>query len=156
MRPLRATGLVALGMTAGFAVTTMALKRVLPSYGDEESDEVALAAIGTGIELRNRARAFRGGSMVAWFGGIAVDLREAELAPDARLSVGTVFGGIALRIPEGWKVESSVKAFAGGVAVSVPEPDAADAPVLVLDGIALLGGIAVKAAPREGAAEPTA
>ena len=156
MRPLRATGLVALGMTAGFALTTMALKRVLPSYGNEESDEVALAAIGTGIELRNRARAFRGGSMVAWFGGIAVDLREAELAPDARLSVGTVFGGIALRIPEGWKVESSVKAFAGGVAVSVPEPDAADAPVLVLDGIALLGGIAVKAAPREDAAEPTA
>lgn len=156
MRPLRATGLVALGMTAGFALTTVALKRILPSYGDEESDEVALAAIGTGIELRNRARAFRGGSMVAWFGGIAVDLREAELAPDARLSVGTVFGGIALRIPEGWKVESSVKAFAGGVAVSVPEPDAADAPVLVLDGIALLGGIAVKAAPREDAAEPTA
>ena len=94
--------------------------------------------------------------MIAWFGGIAVDLREAELAPDARLSVGTVFGGIALRIPEGWKVESSVKAFAGGVDVSVPEPDAADAPVLVLDGIALLGGIAVKAAPREAAAEPTA
>ena len=156
MRPLRATGLVALGMTAGFALTTIALKRVLPSYGDEESDEVALAAIGSGIELRNRARAFRGGSMIAWFGGIAVDLREAELAPDARLSVTTVFGGIALRIPEGWKVESSVKAVAGGVDVSVPEPDAADAPVLVLDGIALLGGIAVKAAPREDAAEPTA
>ena len=49
-----------------------------------------------------------------------------------------------------------MKAFAGGVDVSVPEPDAADAPVLVLDGIALLGGIAVKAAPREDAAEPTA
>ena len=156
MRPLRATGLVALGMTAGFALTTVALKRVLPSYGDEESDEVALAAIGGGIELRNRARAFRGGSMIAWFGGIAVDLREAELAPDARLSIGTVLGGIALRIPEGWKVESSVKAFAGGVDVTVPEPDAADAPVLVLDGVALLGGIAVKAAPREAAAEPTA
>ena len=60
--------------------------------------------------------------MIAWFGGIAVDLRDAEPAPDARLSVATVLGGIALRIPEGWKVESSVTAFAGGVDVSVPEP----------------------------------
>lgn len=143
-------------MTAGFALTTVALKRVLPSYGDEESDEVALAAVGDGIELRSRARAFRGGSMIAWFGGIAVDLRDAELAPDARLSVATVFGGIALRIPEGWKVDSSVTAYAGGVDVSVPEPADDDAPVLVLDGIALLGGIAIKAAPREAVAEPAA
>jgi hypothetical protein len=156
MRPLRATGLVGLGMIAGFALATVALKRVFPSRGDEESDELALAAIGSGIELRNRARAFRGGSMITWFGGIAVDLREAELAPDARLSLGTVLGGIALRIPEGWRVESDLKALAGGVDVNVPEPAAADAPVLFIDGIALLGGIAVKAAPREAAAEATA
>ena len=30
---------------------------------------------------KSRAQAFRGGSMLAWFGGIAVDLREATLAP---------------------------------------------------------------------------
>ena len=46
MRPLRATGLVALGMTAGFALTTVALKRVLPSYGDEESDARAGGELG--------------------------------------------------------------------------------------------------------------
>ena len=36
-----------------------------------------------GIDLKSRAASFRGGSMFAWLGGIAVDLREAQLAPDA-------------------------------------------------------------------------
>ena len=69
---------MALGVTTGFAVAAAAVKRVLPSRGDEESDEVALAAIFGGIELVSRARAFRGGSMLAWFGGIAVDLRDVR------------------------------------------------------------------------------
>ena len=152
MRPLRAIGLIAVGVTTGFAVAAAAVKRVLPSRGDEESDEVALAAIFGGIELASRARAFRGGSMLAWFGGIAVDLREADLAPGARLSLGSLLGGIAVRVPPGWRVESTVTALVGGVAVDVPEPAEADAPVLVLEGFALLGGIAVKAGAAD--AEP--
>ena len=55
--------------------------------------------------------------MFAWLGGIAVDLREAQLAPDAHLKVNTLFGGIAVRIPAGWQVESRVKALFGGVDV---------------------------------------
>lgn len=59
---------------------------VLPSSGNEESDEVALVAIMNGIELKSRSRAFRGGSMFSWLGGIAVD---ASLA-----------GGVAIGVPE--------------------------------------------------------
>lgn len=151
MRPLRAIGPTALGLAAGFGIAGVVLKRVLPSRGDEESDEVALAAIFDGVELSSRARAFRGGSMIAWFGGIAVDLREAELAPTARLSLGAVLGGIAIRVPAGWRVESHLTALGGGVAVDAPEPPEADAPVLVLDGVALLGGIAVRAGERDTA-----
>src|SRR5262245_34352073 len=121
------------------------LKRVFPSQGDEESDEVALVAIANGVELKSRARSFRGGSMFSWLGGIAVDLREAELAPDAHLDVHTAFGGIAIRVPTGWRVESNVTALGGGVAIDVPEPDAADAPTLRLDGFTAFGGVAVGA-----------
>jgi hypothetical protein len=140
----RGLALVAAGTFAGLAGAGILLRRAFPSRGDTESDEVALAAIHNGIELKSRASAFRGGSMFTWFGGIAVDLREATLAPDARLTLTTVFGGIALRVPHGWRVESHVRAGPGGVAVDVQEADE-QAPLLVLEGVALFGGIAVQA-----------
>ncbi len=119
------------------------VKRVLPSRGDAESDEVALVAVFDGVDLRSEAKSFRGGSMLAWYGGVQADLREAELAPAAHLSVAAVFGGVALRVPPGWRVESNVRVFAGGVDVSGSDPDDLDAPLLVLDGLALFGGVAV-------------
>ena len=151
MRPVRALSLVMLGGFAGFAASAAVLRRALPSRGDAESDEVALVAIYNGIDLKSRAEAFRGGSMLAWFGGIAVDLREATLAPGAHLSVNSLFGGLAIRVPPGWRVESRVHALAGGVDVSAPDPEDEAAPTLTLDGLALFGGIAVGAGVAEAA-----
>jgi len=145
MRALKATGLVVMGAFAGFAGAAAVVRRALPSRGDDESDEVALVAIFDGIDLRSRSTAFRGGSMLSWFGGIAVDLRDAQLAPGAELSVHSLFGGIAVRVPAEWRVESTVKAVGGGVAVQLPAPDARDAPTLALRGFTLFGGVAVGA-----------
>ncbi len=153
MRTLRAMGLASLGALAGFAAAGALVKRILPSRGDAESDEVALVAIFDGVALRSHASAFRGGSMLAWFGGVAVDLREAQLAPNAHLTLHSLFGGIAIRVPPGWRIESNVKALAGGVAVGVPEPEDAAAPTLTLDGSSLFGGIAVGARASDGAFE---
>jgi hypothetical protein len=132
-----------LGFWAGALGSAALLKRVLPSRGDADSDEVGLVAIFDGIELESRATAFRGGSMFTWFGGIAVDLRQATLAPDARLTLNTLWGGIALRVPPEWQIESTAKAIGGGVAIKPPKVEVPDAPRLTIDGFALLGGIAV-------------
>jgi len=140
-----------LGMIGSAAVA----KRALPSRGEESSDELSLVAVLDGIDLRSRAKSFRGGSMFAWLGGIAVDLREAQLAPDAQLTLSTLFGGIAVRIPAGWQVESNVKALLGGVDVEALGANDPAAPTLTLDGFALFGGIAVGAKP-EGASSPAA
>jgi hypothetical protein len=120
----------------------------LPSRGDSEGDEVALVAIFDGVTLESRADALRGGSMLAWFGGIAVALRKATLAPQAHLSLHSLLGGIAIRVPPGWRIESHVQAIGGGVAIDVPEPES-DAARPVLDGFTLLGGVAVGARPSE-------
>ena len=50
-------------------------------------------------------------------------------------------------MPEGWRVDSHLRAFVGGVDAETPEPDAADVPTLTLEGFAVLGGIAVTAQP---------
>lgn len=143
MRLLRRLLIFELGFWAGTLAAAALMKRVLRSRGDAESDEVALVAIFDGVELESRSTAFRGGSMLSWFGGIAVDLRNAKLAPDAHLTLHTLWGGIAVRVPPGWHVESSARALMGGVAVDAPRTMDADAPRLVIDGFALLGGIAV-------------
>jgi hypothetical protein len=143
MRALRSLGLLAAGAFSGFVGAALLAKQALPSQGDEESDEVALNAILGGIEFRSRAATFRGGSMLAWFGGVAADLREATLAPHAHLTVTALLGGVAVRVPPGWRVEANVRTLGGGVAVETPDPEEPDAPRLVVDGLTFLGGVAV-------------
>jgi len=147
VRLFRALIVFKLGFWAGTFASAALLKRAFPSRGDADSDEVRLVAILNGIEMKSRAQAFRGGSMFTWLGGIAVDLRDAQLGQDAHLEVGSLFGGIALRVPTGWRVEADVQTLGGGVAVDVPEPDDAEAPTLRISGFSAFGGIAVGAKP---------
>ncbi len=153
MRPFRALLSFKLGVWVGMAAAAVFVKRALPSRGDEDSDEVALVAVFDGIDLKSRAKAFKGGSMLAWFGGIAVDLRDAQLAPGARLSVHTLFGGVALETPPNWRIESTAKALGGGVAVPTAAQDDPDAPLLTVEGMSVFGGIAVVAKPDEATIE---
>ena len=136
-----------LGALVGMIVAAAFFKRIVRSRGDAESDELALVAILDGVQLESRATAFRGGSMLAWFGGIEADLSGAELAPGARLSVHALFGGIEVTTPASWRVESEAKAVMGGI--DARGADAPDAPVLTLDGMAVFGGIEVR--PARGA-----
>jgi hypothetical protein len=154
VRLLRSILIFKVGLYAGFATAAALMKRSLVSRGDEESDELALVAIFDGIKLESRTRAFRGGSMLAWYGGIEVDLSEAELAPGAHLRLTALFGGIAVRIPAGWRVESTAKALAGGVDVKTRDAEDPDAPTLTIDGLAALGGIAIGAKKAESAPAP--
>jgi len=145
MRPLRGLLLFKLGALVGMMGAAAFVRRTVPSRGDEDSDELGLVAIFDGIDLKSRATAFKGGSMLAWFGGIAVDLREADLAPGARLCLHTLFGGIAIKTPPGWRIESEMKALAGGVNASAPADDDPESPVLTVTGTAVFGGIDVAA-----------
>ena len=153
MAALRSLLIFKLGVWAGMMGAAAFVKRAVPSRGDEDSDDLALVAVFDGIEFKSRASDFRGGSMLAWFGGISVDLREAELAPGARLSLRTLFGGIAIDTPPSWRVESKVKAIAGGADTRTPAQDDPDAPVLTLEGVAVFGGVAVGARKQPVAAE---
>jgi hypothetical protein len=134
-----------LGAIAGMVSAAAFVRGAMLSRGDEQSGELSLVAVLDGIDLKSRATALKGGSMFAWFGGISVDLLEADLAPDAHFSLRTLFGGIAVKTPPHWRLESHVRAVAGGVDVRESAEESPEAPVLTLDGIALFGGIAVGA-----------
>lgn len=145
VRPIRALTLTSAGAFAGFMAAAALVKRALPSRGGEESDELALVAIFDGIDLKSRASAFTGGSVLAWFGGVSLDLRDAVPEPDARLTVHALFGGVAIRVPPGWRLVSDLTSFAGGADVREGAVESPDAPTLTIDGRAIFGGIAVGA-----------
>ena len=134
-----------LGAWAGMMAAAAFVRRAMPSHGDEESDELGLVAIFDGIELESRATAFTGGSILAWFGGIDLDLREVDLAPGAQLSMHALFGGIKVKTPPGWRVESELKSFAGGINTRTGADEDPDAQVLTVTGTAVFGGIDVGA-----------
>jgi hypothetical protein len=147
MSLLRRLVVFKLGAWVGMAAAAAFVKRAIPSRGDADSDELALVAIFDGIEFESRARAFKGGSMLAWFGGIEVDLRGAELAEGARLSVHALFGGVEITVPPSWRIESNVNALIGGFDAPTGAQDDPGAPVLTVEGTAIFGGIEV--GPRQ-------
>lgn len=124
------------------------LKRIIPSEGDELSDEVALAAILDSVELDSRAVAFRGGSAMACLGGIELDLTNATIVGDgvAELRILAILGGVEITVPDGWRVETAGTTFLGGIVNAAREASEA-APLLRIDATTVLGGVSITQAP---------
>ena len=136
---------------------TFLARQFVQEWGDSESNEFQLAALVDGRELRSRATALRGGTAIAIYGGIELDLREAELAAEvATIKCLAIFGGVALLVPDGWRVTVDGRFFFGGSELrTTPEEDLPeDAPRLHVQATTVFGGIAVrsKAIPQATAA----
>jgi hypothetical protein len=117
--------------------------------GDAAVDQGARiqdSAVFGGVKRRNVSQAFQGGHATAVFGGVDLDLRECRMAGDeVTIDVFAMFGGITLRVPKTWTIDSKLSAVLGGV------DDQSDPPVdhgatrrLVLTGQALFGGVEIK------------
>jgi len=135
------------GLVVGLIST--AAKLLLRGRGGPDSDEIDLVTVFEGIHLRSSASAFMGGSTLALFGGILLDLRRATLGPTgAVLVVTTVFGGTSIITPPDWRVEVDARTFIGGQDLSPDQPDDPDAPLLTIRARTLLGGFQVESRPR--------
>ena len=130
-----------------FVAAAQVAKRMLPTYGDEDSDVFAAVAAMDGTEIVNRSDAFRAGSGTAVMGGMEIDLTGADIDTSATLELTAVAGGIDVTVPGEWRVEMTSSVFAGGVE-NLTDPDAAadGAPLLVVDARAYFGGIAIRRA----------
>ena len=98
-----------------------------------------------GIEDKIVAQDFRDGEAVAILGGIDLDLRQAKLSNgQATLDVTSIFGGIRLRVPRGWRVNLRNVTLFGSVEHNREQPDPeAETGVLTIVGTALFGGLEV-------------
>ncbi len=110
--------------------------------GTRTEDVVRSTAVFGGPKLVSTARSFHGGWLTAIFGGITLDLRGAQPAPEgASINATVAFGGIDILVPKGWRISLRTTPIFGGVEDktdhSARRPDA---PVLHVDAVALFGG----------------
>jgi hypothetical protein len=141
-------GLVLLNVAV--LVSALAARRRLPTFGDEQSETFALVAAMDGVSFTSRADPFRSGSATAIAGGIEIDLTEATPAVTATLDLVAFAGGIDVEVPDDWRVEMRPLVVLGGTD-NRTDPDAVDedAPLLIVDARAYLGGISVRAKRRQ-------
>lgn len=145
MRVFRRVALGVVLLNVLLVVAAQVAKRMLPAYGDDDSDVFAAVAAMDGAEIANRSDSFRAGSGTSVMGGMTIDLTEADFTTSATLELTAVAGGIEVTVPADWRVEMTSSVFAGGTEnLTDPDGAAADAPLLVVDARAYFGGIAVR------------
>lgn len=106
-------------------------------------------AIFSGVEKRIMGKNFRGGRLVAVFGGIEIDLWQAEMEGDeAVLQIDAIFGGVEIRVPDTWLVSSHGQGIFGGYSDSThlrpPTDPAQPRKTLVIRGAAVFGGVEIR------------
>lgn len=107
-------------------------------------DVVRATAVFGGHEVASRSTAFKGGSATAVFGGVTIDLRNAQLDPEgARLDVTALLGGVEILVPKGWRVTTSGTPILGGID-NKTAGEAAEGPELRIDALTILGGTDIK------------
>jgi hypothetical protein len=144
--------LLGLSLLAGIASAVAALiaRDRLVSSGGEMDDEVDLVTIYDGLQFHSEAPALRRASVLTWYGGTSLDLRDATLDPDgATLIVRTIFGGLEVVVPAAWPVELNVTSlFAGADDSHDPDRSGSDGPVLRVSGWNAFGGLSITSQPH--------
>lgn len=118
---------------------------VVDELTGEPSQRMDAFALLGGVHRVSRATDFRGGSASAMLGGCDIDLREAAMAEGTTAVLDTIaiMGGIEIRVPDDWTVESRGMAVLGGFEDKTRRP-LDDRRRLVITGLAVMGGVEIK------------
>lgn len=99
-------------------------------------------AVFSGCDVNYGDKVFDGAKLVAVFGGVECDLRDAIIEKDCAIEVAAVFGGIDIFVPKNVNVQTNTVSIFGGVDdLTKPNPDG---PTLYIKGACVFGGIDVK------------
>ncbi|MBI9066064.1 MAG: hypothetical protein JEZ09_02150 [Salinivirgaceae bacterium] len=142
--------LIGVGLMIVFKTRNLKVPRVLSSdsetiNGAEKIDEVAIFGGGKRVITSQN---LKGGNITAIFGGIELDLTEAELADDiAVLEVACIFGGTTIITKPEWDVQVQVASILGGFTDKrkmYKRDTGTQTKTLIIKGAAIFGGGEVK------------
>lgn len=111
-----------------------------------EEDFINAVTIFGGAKKVIISKDFKGGETTTFFGGVEINLTQADINGRAELELIQVFGGTKLVVPSNWKIQTEelVSVFGGlddkRKNITTPDPDK----TLVLKGTCIFGGIDIK------------
>jgi predicted membrane protein len=114
--------------------------------GNSFSDTLNIDAILSGVNKRILSKNLKGGKLTAAFGGIDLDLTQADIQGPVTVQVDVIFGGMKLVVPPHWDVRAEVSNIAAGIEDKRIYRESAIDPnkVLILKGTVLFGGLEIK------------
>ncbi|OEU85456.1 hypothetical protein DB35_14730 [Streptomyces abyssalis] len=114
-----------------------------PAQGALAKDDVV--AIFSGSTRKGRYRVPGKINAFACFGGIEIDLTEAVFEQQhVQINATAVFGGIEIRVPENITLRQKGTGIFGGFEVRTTEAEDPRAPVVLVQGAAIFGGVEAK------------
>lgn len=111
--------------------------------------ELKIDVIFGGIDRRITTDRFEGGKLAAVFGGLDLDLRDAQTQLDQIvLHADAVFGGIDVMVPDTWEVDVQGTGVFGAYDDQTHPPvapaDGSAPPLLIVKGGAVFGGVTIR------------
>jgi predicted membrane protein len=108
------------------------------SVSDDVFEDIAIFGGG---ERRVMSQEFKGGNIIAVFGGSKIDFSHANLAPGNNvIEVVAAFGGTSMLVPPDWNVKVEVFNIFGGYADKRMISQVDYNKTLVIKGVAIFGG----------------
>ncbi|TDQ06463.1 LiaF transmembrane domain-containing protein [Pedobacter metabolipauper] len=115
--------------------------------GINEHDILDSVNVFGGSHQNIYSKNFKGGDVIAIFGGCDINLTQADFQGTITLDVVAIFGGTKIIIPSNWEVKSEVTAIFGGMddkrGVGPVKSDEARK-ILIIKGVALFGGVDIR------------
>lgn len=116
---------------------------------DEEissEDFVDAVSVFGGVKRMVTSKKFKGADLFTVFGGMELNLLQADFETKAIVDMTTVFGGTEIIVPADWQVRSEVVTIFGGLEDNRSQipMDGEIQKVLVLKGTCIFGGVEIK------------
>lgn len=123
--------------------------QVASVFSDREvhnsNNVIDTAAVFGGIKQRIVSKDFKGGEVVAVFGGAEVNLTQADMQFPAEIEITAVCGGVKLVIPTNWRINNESAVIFGGIDDKrPPAPETDSQKVLTIKGTCIFGGIEIR------------
>lgn len=96
----------------------------------------------SGTNLNYDGEVFEGAELVATFGGVKCDLRNAIIEKDCAIKASAIFGGIDIFVPDNINVKVNSNAIFGGISNKTAVHK--DTPTIYVSGTCMFGGVDIK------------
>ena len=132
--------LIAAGLAMMFNTSPKSVKRSKKLDKDGAGNEKVACFWGEEDAVKGD---YTGGSLVAIFGGVDLDLRQAKIKDGSVIEIFTFCGGVNITLPDDVIIENEVLGFLGGTDDKTLPKDSAKK-TLYLNGECILGGLEIK------------